>query len=133
MATTGFSVAHANAELVAHCGASEGRGYFFFDELFNPNGPAWETDGISGGRIILVREGDNWDILFGDAVGSFGYRQDGATVVLLSNTGDYITVGAFTENYVETYTFNLRDNEVVWTCHKTGPIPKVAIYRADCG
>lgn len=124
----------ASAEVVAHCGASQGTGYFFHDERFNPTGPDWAEDGMSNGRIILVRDGDDWDILFSDAVGSFGYRQDGATVLLVGNNGDFLTIGAFHPNYVDTYTFDLSGLEVVWTSHKTGTaIQKVAIYRADCG
>lgn len=123
----------AFAEVVAHCGASQGISYYFYDEVFNPDAPGWVEDGISSGRIILVREGDEWDILFGDAAGSTSYRNDGAVVVLLAQNERFITVGAFTPFYSETYTFNLVDNEVVWTSHKTGtPVPKVAIYRSDC-
>jgi len=128
--TTGVT---ANAEVVAHCGASQGTSYFFHDEIFNPEGPDWAEDGIGNGRIILVREAEDWDILFEDVFGSPGYRSDGATVILLAMNAQYITVGAFHPNYVDTYTFNLVANEVVWTSHKTGTFaPKVAIYRADC-
>lgn len=135
LATACLSSANpAASEVIIHCGPSEGTSYFFRQEFLNPDGPSWEDDGISNGRIILVREGDEWDILFGDIAGNYGYRQDGAEVLLLNSNEGFLTVGAFSNNYVEIYTFNLIDREVAWTSHKTGtPIPKVAAYHADCG
>lgn len=119
--------------VLARCGASKGDGYYFKDKLFNPNGPTWNEDGISKGKIVLVRLGDEWDIQFDDAVGAYGYRQDGAAVVLLNANAGFMTIGASRDTYVDVFTFSLESNEVVWSTHKTGtPIKKVAIYRAPC-
>jgi hypothetical protein len=99
----------------------------------NPEGPEWADDGISGGKIILVRLGNEWDIQFDDAFGASGYRQDGATVLVLGAADGKLTVGAFRGTYTEIYTFNFDGREVIWTSHKTGTfLPKVAIYRAEC-
>jgi hypothetical protein len=99
----------------------------------NPEGPEWMDDGISSGKILLVRLGDEWDIQFGDTIGDYGYRQDGARVLPLGRADHLLTVGAFRGTYTEIYTFKFSDNEVVWTSHKIGTvITKVAIYRADC-
>jgi hypothetical protein len=80
--TSLVSAGSAAAEVIIHCGGSQGTSYFFYDELFYPEGPGWEDDGITNGRIILVREGDEWDILFGDIAGqlrlSAGWGTGGA-------------------------------------------------------
>jgi hypothetical protein len=115
------------------CGASVGSSYFFHDPLYDPKGPNWQDDGISKGKIILVKLGDEWDIQFDDANGAYGYREDGATVMILGQADGKMTVGAFHPNYTDIYTFNVADSEVVWSSHKIGTaVTKVAIYRADC-
>jgi hypothetical protein len=51
----------------------------------------------------------------------------------VGQTKDMLTIGAFRGTYVDIYTFNFSNNEVVWTSHKIGTaIPKVGIYRAAC-
>lgn len=119
--------------VIARCGASEGQGYFFHDPVMYPNGPEWADDGISNGKLLLVRLGEEWDIQFGDTIGEYGYRQDGATVFPVGQTEDILTIGAFRGTYVDMYTFNFSNNEVLWTSHKIGTaIAKVGIYRAEC-
>ncbi len=99
----------------------------------NPSGPSWENDGISNGQILLVKLGQEWDIQFGDSIGSYGYRQDGAAVIALGSNNSMLNVGAFHPNYTDIYTFNMLSKEVLWTSHKIGTaITKVAIYRAEC-
>ena len=123
----------ALAQTIITCGASEGRGYFFTDDIWNPDGPNWQDDRISNGAIRLVLHGDEIDIEFGDIVGNSGYRADGANVVKLLADGEKMTVGAFHTNYVDTYTFDFINRVVIWTSHKLGPLsPKTAIYKADC-
>jgi len=44
-----------------------------------------------------------------------------------------LTIGAFRGTYVDIFTFNFSNNEVLWTSHKIGTaIAKVGIYRAEC-
>ncbi|MCR9148846.1 MAG: hypothetical protein NXH83_01600 [Rhodobacteraceae bacterium] len=125
--------AQSSEGVIARCGASEGQGYFFHDPVMNPEGPDWSKDGISSGRIVLVRLGDEWDIQFDDIAGAYGYREDGARVIPLGGADNLLTVGAFRGTYVDIYTFNFAGNEVLWTSHKIGTaIGKVAIYRAEC-
>ena len=126
--------AYAGPEgVLARCGASKGQGYFFHDSLMNPEGPNWDQDGISNGKIVLIKLGDEWDIQFGDAMQAYGYRQDGAVVMPLSIGDGKLTIGAFHNIYSDIYTFDFRGEEVVWTSHKLGPIvAKVAIYKAVC-
>lgn len=134
LSTFGGAVAGGAQGVLARCGPSKGQSYYFKDPVFNPNGPNWTEDGISNGKIILVRLGDEWDIQFDDFLGASGYRQQGAAVIPLSDdSGPLLTVGAFAGSYTEIYTFDMSQSEVVWTSHKTGTsIKKVAIYRSTC-
>lgn len=131
--SSSFTLAQGPEGVLARCGASKGTGYYFFEKVMNPDGPRWEDDGISNGKILLVRLGDEWDIQFDDAIGSNGYRQQGAQVDVLGAADLKLTVGAFNKDYTEIYTFNFAEHEVVWTTHKIGTfMPKVAIYKSDC-
>lgn len=88
---------------------------------------------MSNGKIILVRYGDEWDILFDDSVGASGYRQDGARVLPLLDKPGMLTIGAFNTNYVDIYTFDFEGKKVGWSSNKHGPLaPKVAAYEASC-
>jgi hypothetical protein len=119
--------------VLMRCGASSGHGYFFYDELTNPSGPNWADDGISQGKIILIRLGEEWDIQFDDAVGAFGYRQDGAVVLPMLEKPGMLTVAAIGQNYVDIYTFDFIGKTVAWSSNKIGPIvAKVSAYSADC-
>ena len=125
--------AAATEGALARCGASKGAGYFFHDEIWNPSGPEWTEDGLSNGKIVLIRLGDEWDILFDDTLGASGYRNDGAGVLPLGAAKNMLTVGVFHPNYSDIFTFDFEGSEVVWTSHKIGtPIAKVAIYRSEC-
>ncbi|CUJ83011.1 hypothetical protein RUE5091_00059 [Ruegeria denitrificans] len=126
-------IGYAQEGVLARCGASKGTGYFFKDELVNPDGPEWADDGISKGKIVLVKLGDEWDIQFDDTAGSYGYREDGATVFPVGSSGSKLTIAAMHPNYSDIYTFNFAEGEVLWTSHKIGTATtKVAIYRAEC-
>lgn len=122
------------AEILMHCGPSKGQAYYFNDPTFNPNPSGWSDDGIKNGRIILSKEGEEWDILFGDAAGSSGYRSDGASVFMLSANDRFIRIGAFADNYSDIYNFDFIEKTVVWTTNKSGPfMGKVGAYFSDCG
>lgn len=133
MLWNGVAFAQGQDGVVIRCGASAGHAYFFKDDLMNPGGPQWEEDGISNGKIILVKLGEEWDIQFDDAAGAYGYRADGAKVAPLLSAGNFLTVGAFHENYVDIYNFDLTHREVAWTSNKVGTlISKAAIYQSAC-
>ncbi len=129
----GQAMAEGAEGVLARCGASKGQSYFLKNEVTNSDGPNWAEDGMSNGKIVLVRLGDEWDIQFDDAVGAFGYRQDEASVIVLGATNDLLTIGAFRGTYTDVYTFDFAHAEVVWTSHKTGTITgKIGLYRAAC-
>ena len=120
-------------KVMAMCGPSKGRAYFFKDALYNPNGGTWTEDGMSNGQVTLVKDGDSYDILFGDAAGGSGYKQDGAQVFMLHSGEKFIRVGAFAGNYADIYNFDREDNKLVWSSNKSGPFSgKVAVYESDC-
>lgn len=131
--TAGAVFAQATEGVLIRCGASSGHAFFFQDEFFNPEGSGWQEDGMSSGKIILVKLGNEWDIQFDDAIGTSGYRQDGARVIPLSGKSEMLTVGAFNSDYVDIYTFDFIGKQVAWSSSKLGPFaPKVAAYAAEC-
>lgn len=91
-------------------------------------------DGMSNGQIILVKLGEEWDILFDDAVGGNSYRKDGARVILLGGDERFLVVGAFyPSTYADIYTFDLQAREVAWSSNRLGGlIAKVSVMRASC-
>ncbi|QRZ15136.1 hypothetical protein JWJ88_19580 [Paracoccus methylovorus] len=130
----GPAFAQPTEGVIVRCGASTGHAYFSKDETMNPGGSKWEEDGMRNGKIVLVKLGDEWDIQFDDSIGAYGYRSDGAQVSPIMSAGNLLTVGAFHENYVVIYNFDLANHEVAWSSNKVGTlVQKVAVYRADCG
>ena len=124
--------AQSSDGVLMRCGASTGHS-FVFKGLFNPEGPNWTNDGISNGKIVLIRLGDEWDIQFDDIVGAFSYRQDGAQVFPLLENENILTVGAFGASFVDIYTFDFTNKVVGWTSNKHGPIvARTAAYSATC-
>ena len=89
------------------------------------------TNAPSNGQV-LKWDGSNW-IPQNDAAGSSGYRSDGATVILLAWTDEFIRLGAFANNYSDVYNFNLKEKTVAWTSNKSGPLMgKAAVYLSSC-
>jgi len=127
-----FASAQPVNGVIIRCGASSGYSFFFKGPL-NTEGPNWDADRLSNGKIVLIRLGEEWDIQFDDAIGSFGYRQDGAEVFPLMEAEGLLMVGAFGAQYADIYTFDLTNKVVGWTSSKLGPIvPKSAAYSATC-
>jgi hypothetical protein len=118
--------------VIARCGASDGMGYYFRENATGNTDGTWQQDGISSGKIVLVRLGEQWDIQFDDAIGAAGYRNDGARVIFLGGDEEIMRIGAFHENYVDIYSFDLVGKKVAWTSSKNFPFAKVGAYLADC-
>ena len=110
-----------------------GQSYFFKDDVFTRDRSNWKEDGISSGKIVLIKLGEEYDILFDDAAGAYGYREDGAAVISISQIDQRQTIGAFHATYTDIFTFDFENEELVWSSHKIGTlIKKVGIYQADC-
>ena len=119
----------AGAEVLLHCGASKGKTFYF---SYGSQPAEWIEDRISNGRIILTRDGNDWDILFNDASSQSDYRADGATVLLLFRDERYIRVGAFDEEYSDIYNFDFKDRVGAWSSSKSTLMGKVGVYFSDC-
>lgn len=133
LAAAGSAVGQEKTNVIAMCGASEGISYNFRDDIVNPDGPDWSNDEISDGQITLVQSGDQFDILFGDAMRATSYSSDGAQVVLLHWGNQFIRVGAFSNEYADIYNFDRIISQVAWSSNKSGPIlGRVAVYVSDC-
>ena len=117
----------------AMCGESKGQSYYFKDDFMNPDGPYWTEDGFSNDQFTLVKDGDQFDILFGDAARASGYVQDGAQVILLHISNKYIRVGAFHNNFADIYNFDRETSEVAWSSNRSGPLTgKIGLYVSKC-
>lgn len=72
----------ARAEIITRCGASKGYSYFFKGALVPKDKSGWQEDSISGGDILLVKNGKDYDIIYTDALGGTkSARADGFTIV----------------------------------------------------
>ena len=127
---------------LAVCGASQGYAYYPMAGRLaeSKDGGKWHPDGISQGKLTLIRKGvasGAYEIRYEDASGKItSSSADGGIVLSVGRSGDAL---AFVVNYpgatVETYMFVNSTNgpEVVWSQNKYGsPILKVAAFRAPC-
>lgn len=123
----------AQEGVLIRCGPSIGYSFYFHEPTMSPDGPTWEKDQLSNGKIVLVKLGDEWDIQFDDSFGAYGYREDGANVLPLTESPTMLMVGAFHPNYADIYTFDLVGKKVAWSSNKLGPpLPKVSVMEANC-
>lgn len=129
----------ANAEIVTRCGPSAGYGYYFGGPL-NPEGPNWVEDGISGGGFDLVRDGEQFDIILTDTIGTRSAKADGFHVVAVPQpTPEYLMILSIAPStgVVEHYLFQLNSNgngTALWGSLKGSgsPISKSALYKSLC-
>lgn len=132
--------ASADAAVLMECGASKGSSYILEGGILPADRALqdWVSDGVTGGKIALIQDGEIFDIVTTDASGStFSYRPDGAKVVALNNTpGEWLIVSYWPDNVLETHYFNRLSHggEVLWLQHKFGeaPIKKSGAFRAAC-
>lgn len=76
-----------NAATVTKCGASKGYSYYLEGPLVPPNHPCWTEDGISGGNLLLLQDGDKFDIVYSDVKGTRSVKADGFEVVNITQPG----------------------------------------------
>jgi hypothetical protein len=123
----------AHSEVLRTCGASSGWAYYLAGGVVQQDDAGWQEDGISNGGVMLLRDGENWDIVYTDATGSRSARADGGRVVMLTeNTSGVVVLVAY-PTVQETYLFSATRSEVVWTQIKAaGLADKGAVFRAAC-
>lgn len=129
-------VTEAQAQVVMTCGSSEGHGYFVAGGAVPQAEAGWHSDNISGGKIVLLKQGAEFDIEIRDAQGSFSSRSSGAMVVALADTPAVVVVlVVHPAGATEVYQFRRgpSNRKVVWTHMKyAGLVDKVSAYHAPC-
>lgn len=129
----------AVAQEIASCRDPEGPTYFHFAGAEQKSAAGWTTDRIRGGRVSLVKAGDQLDILYSDIRAKpISSNADGGKVVLLGYGQDAVTVLVHYQTSTEIYTFfNEKDGTTKYTMlqTKTGasvPFPKSALLLGAC-
>ncbi|WP_345820099.1 hypothetical protein ABC766_29330 [Methylobacterium fujisawaense] len=130
-----------DATILARCGPSTGRSFYFEGGFVPPGRGGWRDDGISDGRLtFLINDHDQLDILSKDAANPLqSYLKEGykLTVVQVDPKSRTIIINATGSMASETY--QIRTNEMglgtlVWTQSKTtNAITKTAVMQAECG
>jgi hypothetical protein len=99
----------------------------------------WQEDGISGGEMVLIMNGDEPDLVFTDVTQqTFSARGVGAAVAEVR--GDFkdfrLIVVIYPAGAVEHFIFRLDGRgvgKVIWGTAKVGgPIQKSTIFEASC-
>lgn len=127
----------ASAQILAECGPSKGYSYDLPTAFSSSGEPllesAWEEDGFSRGKIILIKTPSGVDI--DDTANGVGktFTSFGASVQLLSTSSVGIIVGVFHPEYVNTYYFNYSSNKLTWTRQNNSPSrPLAGAFVSDC-
>jgi len=126
-------------ETISVCGGSVGQSFFFSGPL-NKNQSGWQQDGISNGKIELVRDREQYDIFYADAVGSRSMRADGFEITAIPQPlAEFRTLLAINSStgIVEHYLFHLDragNGTLLWGSVKGGGavIAKSGLYKSDC-
>jgi hypothetical protein len=98
----------------------------------------WATDGIAKGSFELIQDGENFDIITTDAVGSRSTKADGAAIIRANGDipGVFVILAAYSTGTVEHYLFELTpqgEGQVVWgTVRPMGSLPKSSLMQAKC-
>lgn len=120
------------AQVMFSCGASSGYSYFLAGPLVEPSAEGWQEDGISAGGIELIRDGDDYDIIYTDAVGGRSAKADGGRIIAFEADAGILVIAAY-PNVIETFQFNQTSKKVAWTQNKAHPSSrKIAAFVSDC-
>ena len=131
-------VGSASAAVLMECGASDGYSYFIEGGIVPSDKAGWTSDGVASGRISLVQNGQDFDIMTTDATGgTYSYKADGAKIIPISVTPDeWAILAAFPLGVVEVHHFHRTPNggEVIWIQSKFGSVPakKASAFHASC-
>jgi hypothetical protein len=117
----------ASAETVLRCAGIDGNAFYVGEK-------SWVKDGGAGIKLNLVKNGNDYDVLIGDAGGLETIRNMGGDVYPLGSTDGLFTIlAAYGGGHAELYTFDLQRKKLFLSQHKTlGLIKKVAAYQGDC-
>ena len=131
--------AQASATVVSRCSASAGYAYYFAGPLVPADKAGWRKDGVTGGSLQLLRDGNDYDIVYTDASGgSRSVRADGFEVIAVPRpqSSTVLIIGLHpTTGVLEHWLFSLdpagRGN-VVWGTARPSNVQKSALYEATC-
>lgn len=137
----GFAKAQAGIEVIARCGPLNGFAYFFPGPNMAPNETGWQSDRISNGSFMLVKDrAGEFDIIFTDASRrTLSATSDGAKVISLREGPDTYIVLSVYAGLVEVYMFKLDPrgggSMTISQTRHAGPVPviKAGVMVAPCG
>jgi hypothetical protein len=129
------------AGVVTSCG--EPQGYAFYQEggLVQNGKGGWVEDGVTGGRIIVTKEKDAFEILYQDATKHLrsSTEDDGDQIIKVEEaSGTLVLLLLNPTARLETYVFKIDGNGrgvLFWSQQKYGdslPVRKYALFRAVC-
>lgn len=127
--------------ILARCGPSTGRSYYFEGGFVGPGQGGWRDDGISDGRLsIVLNEQGQLDIWSKDALNPLqSYLKEGYRVALVKfdEKSRTMILRASGPMFAESYQLRVNDlgvGTLVWTQSKITPaITKTAVMQAECG
>jgi hypothetical protein len=136
IAMVSFSL-NAAADVLTVCGESSGYGYYFPGSMVPADSAGMHPDGVTGGSIQLIRDGDLFDIVYSDTQGARSARADGFEVVLLGQNpalGEWLFVAVSPLMTVEHFLFQIPNGNggVAWGTTRIGAISKSSLYYARC-
>ena len=128
------------AEMITRCGSSSGYAHYPESELVSKAQAGWRKDGISNGALQLVRDGEQFDVVYTDAAGTRSARSDGFQIIRVKGTAAdrYLLVGVNAVSGVVEHWLFIVDGSgrgtVVWGSIRGGPtLPKSSLMEAACG
>jgi hypothetical protein len=133
----------AERKILANCSSSKGSAYFFEGGIVPPGQGGWMEDGITGGHLQLILDGDDLDIVFKDRSGGVrSHREEGSKVWPSSYDANSGTLIVIAENKgggsVEHFLFRLNKysvGTVAWGTLRNSPegATKSSLMTAKCG
>jgi hypothetical protein len=131
---------YASAAIVTSCGAPEGYTYFDRGDLVPKAEAGWTKDKISAGRYILMREKEDFDIVYMDAAKrTVSSKEDGANIIKVTEKpGTVVLILNYPGTNIETWVFKIDgkgEGSVMVSQQRYGdsaPIVKYSLMRAVC-
>ena len=129
-----------NAETIASCEGLKGQSYYPNIGMFTDKDTSgWQDDGISNGKVSVIKNGNSFDILFVDTLGDINSSKDqGAEIrIVMLDQNSFSLTSVFLNASVEIYSFwkTKQDNfKYSLTQVKGGSslIPKNSLLIGDC-
>lgn len=133
--------ASASPRVLVECGEPKGTSYYFEGGIVGPGQGGNRPDGMDGGRVRLIQDGDTTFVETRDAVGNvrrmkperttaFTRKRDDGGISIVSSTDDA------SEQVVDTFLFSLNAalvGSVVWQFTKLHPaVTKASTFTAPC-